>query len=173
MTRRGSLAYYLAAWICGPTFSSLALWLANSAMGSPIVVPGPFGERFFSFCFVGLILGFFPALIFGFLLRILGRFAHLRLTWIWAVAGAALATALVNALGWVGMNAAQSGGGLQLAEMFTYGPALLRSAGWWMPAVPGAVTGIALARIEFAFGGEASAVENPSSEERLKETSRR
>jgi len=152
VTRRGSLAYYLAAWICGGTFASVALWIVNSEVGSPIFVPGLWGARLFSFCFAGLILALLPALLTGFLLRILARALRLRKAWQWAVAGGLVALGTMVVLSRLDQNPWPTAEIARTRELFTYGPALLLAAGWWMPIAPGALMGIALCRIEAAFG---------------------
>lgn len=154
MTRRGSLAYYLAAWICGGTFASVELWIANSEVGSPIFVPGIWGAQLFSFCFAGLILALLPAVLTGFLLRILARAARLRKMWQWAIAGGFVALGTVAVLCRLDQNPWPPGGIARARELFTSGPASLSAAGWWMPIAPGALMGIALCRIEAAFARE-------------------
>lgn len=84
LTRRGSLAYYLAAWVCGSFFFSLVRLLAQPKQGDPARA---------------LLMGFFisaavawPAmLLFAFLLRKSGRLFALRDAARWALMGSALA----------------------------------------------------------------------------------
>jgi hypothetical protein len=161
VTRRGSLVYYLSAWICGGTFASVALWIVNSDVGSPIFVPGRWGARLFSFCFAGLILALLPALLAAFLLRILARAARLRKSWQWALGGGLVTLATTAVLCRLDANPSTSGGIARARELFTYGPALMMAAGWWTPIVPGALTGTALSRIEAAFGAEPRGDGNP------------
>ena len=69
MTRRGSLIYYLTAWICGCFFMSLAIWIRD-LWGSTVASPRSheaFGILFFYF--YGLVFGALAILIGAFLLR--------------------------------------------------------------------------------------------------------
>jgi hypothetical protein len=165
MNRRGIATYYLAAWICGSTFASAAIWLRNRGAASSVLNASPAGAGFFFFCFVGLILGFVPALLEAFLLWLAARAFHLRGWLPWAIAGMVVAVGATAALGYVGGGASPGAGGheekLHALEMLTQGPALLIAGGWWMPAVPGALTGFVLSRIESAFSAFPHTAGNP------------
>jgi hypothetical protein len=151
MSWRGSAAYYLAAWICGGTFASAAIWIRHGGAASSILAGSPAGAGFFFFCFVGLILGFLPALLEALLLWLVARTFRLRGALAWALAAAIVAVGVTVVLGRIG------GGGIGGTErrdalaLLTQGPALLVAGGWWMPVIPGALTGVVLSRIEQAF----------------------
>jgi hypothetical protein len=94
MTRRGSLAYYLAAWVCGCFFMSLTICL-----GSLWVPTTSFVRDLLFIYFLYLMNGVVPMLLFGFVLRRAAKGIGLTRTWQWLVAGAILAPALTALLG--------------------------------------------------------------------------
>jgi hypothetical protein len=151
MNRRGSVAYCLAAWICGSTFASTAIWIRNRGAASPIPNTSPAGAGFFFFCFVGLILGFVPALLESLLLWLTARAFHLRGAVAWAIVATIVAIGATAVLGRIGSDGNSATEGRDALELLTKGPALLIAGGWWMPAIPGALTGVALSRIVAAF----------------------
>jgi hypothetical protein len=162
MNRRGSVAYCLAAWICGSTFASVALWIRNRGAASSVLNASPAGAGFFFYCFVGLILGFVPALLEAFLLWLVARTFHLRGWFLWAIAGMVVAVGATAVLSSIGSGAGAGGHEerLHALELLTQGPALLIAGGWWMPAIPGALTGFVLSRIESAFSAFQQTAEN-------------
>ncbi len=153
MTRRGSFAYYLAAWICGSVFMSLCIWLRDAA-GSTL---GQLSLRTSSgillFCFYGLIFGAGASLIGGFLLRQLAHWAHWNGPVSWMLAGAALAMVDVGVLGKWGRHVSV---GPRIAprwvQLLTFGPRVVLDAGWWLSIPVGAATAYVLYRIHRAFG---------------------
>ena len=156
MTRRGSLAYYLAAWICGCSFISLAVWLKD--LFGPALdffsMRSAFGLLFF--CFYGLLLGAFASFLGAFLLRRVVGLAHWQSGWSWAAAGAVLAPVLIGALGAVSRNAEMSQRTLpRLVWLATYGPGVVLQAGWWLSIPAGAATAFVLFRIHRAFAPDA------------------
>lgn len=151
MSRRGSAAYYLAAWICGGTFASAAIWVRSHSPTSFTLAGSPAGAGFFFFCFVGLILGFLPALLEALLLRLMAQAFHMRGTLAWAVAAAIVAVGANAALGRIGGGSIGNSERWDALALLTQGPALLIAGGWWMPVIPGALTGMVLSRIETAF----------------------
>jgi hypothetical protein len=94
MTRRGSLAYYLAAWVCGCFFMSLTIWL--NSLWVPSV--RSFSDLLFAY-FLYLMNGVLPTLLFAFVLRRAAKGMGLTRTWQWLVGGAILAPALTALLG--------------------------------------------------------------------------
>ena len=99
MTRRGSLIYYLTAWICGCFFMSLAIWIRDF-WGSTVTSPRSreaFGILFFYF--YGLVFGGLAVLIAAFLLRRIMTLLKCKTPLHWAAAAAILAPVLVAALG--------------------------------------------------------------------------
>ena len=152
MTRRGSVAYYLAAWICGCFFVSLAIWLkdlAGPAIGF-VNIRNVFGLLFF--CFYGLILGAVSSLLGGFLLRRLAARAGWKHAWEWVIAGGILAPLVIAALGWASRIAALHQKTLpRLVSLATYGPSVVLNAGLWLAVPAGSLTALVLYRIHHAF----------------------
>ena len=99
MTRRGSLAYYLASWMCGCFFMALGFWTDIHWIRIPSSQGGLSDVGFLGLCFFGLILGAVPSLLFGWLLRKLVKIFHAERIWVWMTAGAGLALLLVWLLG--------------------------------------------------------------------------
>jgi len=98
MTRRGSLIYYLTAWICGCFFMSLAIWIRD-LWGSNVTSPRSreaFGVLFFYF--YGLVFGALAILIGALLLRRIMTLLKCKTPLHWAVAAAILAPLLVAGL---------------------------------------------------------------------------
>ncbi len=94
MTRRGSLVYYLAAWICGCFFTAVSLWVPLQTGGG--LLAGAFqGIRgFLLIYFFSLPFGTVPALLFGLILRLLARALGWKHLVSWLVTGAAVAPLL-------------------------------------------------------------------------------
>ena len=153
MNRRGIAAYCLAAWICGSTFASMAIWVRIRGTVSPLLGASPAGAGFFFFCFLGLILGFAPSLLGGGLLWVVARTFRLRGWLPWAIAGMLVTAGEITALGHFGGGAGSAGHdeSLRALQLVTQGPALLMAGGWWLAAIPGALTGLVLSRVQAAF----------------------
>jgi hypothetical protein len=102
MTRHGSLAYYLAAWVCGCFFMTLGAWfLSGASIGQN--APGlRSAAGLLVLYFFGLIFGLFPSLLFAFLLRRVMTGVGAPRLWAWVLAGAALAYPFLAGLGWIG-----------------------------------------------------------------------
>jgi len=153
MTRRGSLIYYLTAWICGCFFMSLAIWtkdLWNAATGPSSRSREAFGVLFFYF--YGLVFGALAVLIGAFLLRRLMVLLKCKTPLHWAIAAAILAPLLIGGLGAWG---ARAGGGERLEprllSFLLLGPTMVVQAGWWLAIPAGAATGYLLGRVQRAF----------------------
>jgi hypothetical protein len=100
MTRSGSLAYYLTAWICGCFFMSLAVWardLFGAAADNAFSSHSAFGLIFFYF--YGLVFGAIAALVGAFLLRRIMTALKCITPSHWAVVGAILAPVVIAILG--------------------------------------------------------------------------
>jgi len=153
MTRQGSLAYYLAAWVCGCVFTSTGVFLRTlwGPNFDPVSLAGVYGLLWTNF--LGLILGAFAALLFAVVLARLARFADLRKVWQWAVAGAILGPMLSFILGlpssrYIQVYKAPSPEWLQFLSS---GPAVVILAGWWLAIPAGAATAWVLFRVQRAF----------------------
>jgi hypothetical protein len=152
MTRRGSLAYYLAAWIIGCVFMSLAIWLrdAPGAAVGPLSFRTGFGVLLL--CFYGLVFGACAALLGAFLLRRVALWLKWDEPVAWVAAGAGLATLLIALLGSWGRRLTDAP---RLApkwiQFATFGPKIVLDAGWWLAIPVGAATAFVLYRIDRAF----------------------
>ena len=156
MTRRGSLIYYLTAWICGCFFMSLAIWtreLWNAATGPSSRSHEAFGVLFFYF--YGLVFGALAVLIGAFLLRRIMTLLKCKTPSHWAVAGAILAPALIGGLGAWGVHAGtEQRIEPRLLSFLLLGPTMVVQAGWWLAIPAGAATGFLLCRVQRAFGSQ-------------------
>jgi hypothetical protein len=157
MTKRGSIAYYLAAVVCGCFFLVVAL----AGLGErSLRVSSPGFRDVFLLYFLSIAYGSVSLLLFAFLLRLLAR----RIRWIssveWMVGGAILACALTWSMHltwshWLGQRDLPGstalwmivfGGPVGLVGL-SKGPVSATLA----MAVMGAGTAFVLARISFAF----------------------
>jgi hypothetical protein len=152
MTRRGSLIYYLTAWICGCFFMSLAIWIRDlwGASVASARSREAFGVLFFYF--YGLVFGALAVLIGALLLRRIMMLLKCKTPWHWAIVAAILAPLLVGGLGEWGLRA----GGEQTIEprllsFLLLGPMMALQAGWWLAIPAGAATGYLLCRVHRAF----------------------
>jgi hypothetical protein len=163
MTRRGSLIYYLSAWILGCFLISIALWFKD-LWGATRMSSGlreAFGILFFYF--YGLVLGALPALIFAFLLRKVAAILKCKTPWHWAMFGAFLAPLVVTVLGYFGPRfGTVAGNGWRVVDWFASGPHIVIVAGRWLSIPVGAVTAFLLCRIERAFAPQLQAEANAS-----------
>ena len=156
MTRRGSLAYYLAAWVCGSSFMSFALWLeiAFSRSGS---LHDLFSEvGLFAIFFFGLIFGVVPSLLFGWLLRRFSNVFHVEQLWIWIAAGAALSYGLMWLLAGLAHLARDPRylpySALPIWPFLLTGPAAVAEGNMWVVLPVGAATSSVLFFVDLAFG---------------------
>jgi hypothetical protein len=155
MTRHGSLAYYLAAWICGCFFMALGFWVdvhwlrRASSQGEFLDV------GFLALCFFGLILGAVPSLLFGWLLRRLMRVFSIEEFWFWILAGAGLALLLIWLLGSLGHFARDPRflpySALPIWPFLLVGPVSVLEAGIWAALPMGAATAGVLFSVHRAF----------------------
>jgi hypothetical protein len=160
MTRRGTLAYYLAAWVIGCFVVSLMAWIfAPPQEGAPL--PGP--ARLLILYFLSLAYGAVDILVFAFLLRRVMRLWKTHNIWLWSVAGAVLGAALVRLLLWsgdalTGMSPLSAHGPVSflLLALWT-APNALRQAGIWQAPTGGALVAAVLCLVDRAF--------NPPAEE--------
>ena len=158
MTRRGSLAYYLAAWIGGCVFMSVCLWMwvfIEGGRQNERLAPIAFGLLLS--CFYGLIIGAAASLLFAFLLRRLMAALRWRAVLQWAIAGAVLNTIVIVALGncdrWANAHSVPT---LSRIGILTAGPGVVMDTGWWIAIPAGAATAYVLYRIDRAFAPQAS-----------------
>jgi hypothetical protein len=101
MTRRGSLVYYLASWICGGFFLTIAMFLQQRARPEEMGIgPTGAGAEILTTYFLVLIFGAFLSLLFAFLLRRIMVWLHADRLWQWAAAGVVLALPMTWAVRW-------------------------------------------------------------------------
>jgi hypothetical protein len=154
MTRRGSIAYYLAAWVCGCVAMSVVLWLNGRFGGGGWASAG--GEDFLLVTFDALIFGAAPALIGGFALRQLAQGLGLEYAWHWILAGGGLAPGLFAGLNWLSRAVPGSPWGMTGARDFLFlGAETVMRSGWWTAIPAGAFTALILFRVNLAFSQRA------------------
>ena len=151
MTRHGTLAYYLAAWVIGCFIVSLMAGFIDVVAGHAVRASVLLELYFFA-----LVFGAADILLFAFLLRRLMRWWGTHALWIWLLAGASLGFALVVLLGeansvWPRWNSLMDGAlGFFLMAIFG-APDVLRHASLWQaPIEGGAIAGI-LCLLDRAF----------------------
>lgn len=160
MTRRGSLAYYLAGWICGCFFMTVCVWLTEiwRSTESPLWLHGASGLLFAYF--YGLILGVVPTVANGFILRRAMKFVGWKGAAEWIVAGAIALLVVVVVLAAVSRALATRGHQESVGMLLLFrGAELLLAAGWWLAIPAGAATGLVLHRIDKAFSVAANSQE--------------
>ena len=88
MTRRGSLVYYLASWICGGLFLTVAMYLQERASPEGIGIgPSGAGAAIITTYFLVLVFCAFLSVVFAFLLRLSMDWLRAESLWQWALAG--------------------------------------------------------------------------------------
>ncbi len=101
MTRRGSLVYYLASWICGGLFLTIAMYLQESAAPTTMGIgPSAAGAAIITNYFLVLVFCAFLSVVFAFLLRRLMIFFHAESLWQWVLTGTILALPIAEAVRW-------------------------------------------------------------------------
>ncbi len=158
MTRSGSLAFYLTAWICGSFFMSLAVWtkdLFGASANNAFSTHSAFGLIFFYF--YGLVFGAVAALAGAFLLRRVMAALKCITPSHWAIAGAILAPVVVAILGLWGQRVGiEERSGMRILRFITLGPGMVMETGWWIAIPAGAATAYLLCRVQRAFAPQQS-----------------
>jgi hypothetical protein len=151
MTRSGSIAYYLAAVVCGSFFFTLAHFLIGTEKGSD-----PDWARAFLFAFfLGTIFMCIPQILAAFVLRRLAGPLRWTKSWHWAIGGAGVFLLVLIVLGIAGAAFDRVAGGSRIASLgpFVFGQATMRS-GIWQTLSAGALTALVLYSVQRAFGGQ-------------------
>jgi hypothetical protein len=99
MTRRGTLAYYLAAWVIGCLFLTLASTIQDHIAPNGISRGGAVAV-FLSDYFLILMFGAPLSVVFGFLLRRGMAWFRLEKLWEWVLAGAILVFPMAWGVRW-------------------------------------------------------------------------
>ncbi len=143
MTRRGSLAYYLAAVVVGCFAMTACLWFYHVLVELPH--PG-----LLNLYFLSLLTGSFTALVFAFLLRLVMAVVNGRTGRQWLFSGAVLALLLVWGMGSLAIAFAPVRKG-PLWMALLGGPVFVGLATPWLALPAGASTAYVLYRIHRAF----------------------
>jgi hypothetical protein len=149
MTRRGTLAYYLAAWVIGCFVVSFLLWLGEALKGEIHTASILLTTYFFS-----LVFGAVAMLLFAFLLRASMGLLATHALWVWLISGAVLAFLEIFALIHTqsALLSIRSG---EFGEIFF--AAVLNAAdslsgrNLWQAPVDGALTAAVLCLVDRAF----------------------
>lgn len=152
MTRQGSLAYYLAAWVCGCFFMSFTIWFGNELRPT---VPRSIPLLFYIY-FISLIFGAVMSLLFGFAIRYAASRMAWNRVWHWLAGGAVIAPVLTGLVGAISASQLLKGSSWR-AWIFVplMGPYLIAGGGGsWMlllTSPAGAATAWVLFRVQRAF----------------------
>ncbi len=110
MTRRGSLVYYLASWICGGLFLTIAMYLQERASPEGLGMgPTGAGAAILSTYFLVLVFCAFLSAVFAFLLRVLMDWFRADQLWEWVLAGVVLAVPMTWGVRWASRAADAAG----------------------------------------------------------------
>jgi hypothetical protein len=145
MTRRGTLAYYLAAWVIGSFVVALLFMAASGTLAASALL--------LNYFFV-LIAGAAGLLFFALFLRLATRLLKTYSLWIWMPLGAGLFSALVFAGALISERqpiAWQSGLPGTLSSMIFRGAEAVRQSGFWQAPLDGAATAAVLCLVDRAF----------------------
>jgi hypothetical protein len=157
MTRRGTLAYYLAAWVIGGFVVAFLQWVGDAMAGEIHPASILLTTYFFS-----LIFGAVAILLFALLLRRTLRLVKSHALWMWLIAGAVVGLLEILALGHA-QNALLSFRSGEFGEFFF--AAVLNAAdtlsghNLWQAPIDGAITGVVLCLVDRAFARSNEAAE--------------
>jgi len=149
MTRHGTLAYYLAAWVIGCPVVALLFWLIESAQTGSAS-----SSALLEICFFALMSGALDSLLFAFLLRRVMHGLGTRNAALWGLAGSALSFVLVFALAWIFgklPGSLQQGPAYFLSSFVFVGPDAMWRSGWWQVPIEGAGIAAVLCLVDRAF----------------------
>ena len=125
MTSRGSLVYYLASWICGGLFLTVAMFLREQASPEGMGI-GPIGAgaAIITTYFLVLVFCAFLSVVFAFFLRLSMDWLHAESLWQWALAGIILSVPMTWGVRWASSAtdaAGLQGAGRQIAVLLFLG----------------------------------------------------
>ena len=125
MTRRGSLVYYLASWICGGFFLTVAMFLQERASPQGMGIgPSGAGAAILATYFLVLIFCAFLSVVFAFFLRVSMGWLHAEKIWEWALAGIVLSLPMTLGVRWASRltdSVGLQGAGRQIAVFLFLG----------------------------------------------------
>jgi hypothetical protein len=157
MTRRGTLAYYLAAWVIGCFVVAFLQWVGEAIAGEIHSASILLTTYFFS-----LIFGAVAILLFAFLLRRWLTLLNTHALWIWFVSGAVLAFLEIfvlihaqNAL--LSIRSGEFGEVLFAAVLNAAD--ILSGPNLWQVPIDGAITALVLCLVDRAFTSAPEAAE--------------
>ncbi len=154
MTRKGSIAYYLAAVVCGSFFFTLAQFVIGRANHGGF---GDLARNFLFAFFLESIFGCVPQLLAAFVLRRLATPLRWTEAWHWAVGGAGVFLLVLFALSLLGAGFNRIAGDTRIAPLGQY---LFSQAadslhgGIWQALAAGALTALVLFAVNRAFTRE-------------------
>jgi hypothetical protein len=110
MTRRGSLVYYLASWICGGLFLTVAMYLQERASPEGMGIgPSGAGAAIITTYFLVLVFCAFLSVVFAFFLRLSMRWLRADSLWQWVLAGVILSLPMTWGVRWASRVADAAG----------------------------------------------------------------
>jgi hypothetical protein len=152
MTRRGSLVYYLAGWVCGSFFLAVAVWLHAFALHTQQKFSSNAAGGLLTVYFFTLAFGWFQSIFAAFFLRRIAIFAKFNQAWQWALTGAALWPLLIFILNKIGnsanWNPDNAEGGW---TMFVSGAMIVSREAIWIAAPAGALAALVLFSVNRSF----------------------
>jgi hypothetical protein len=149
MTRHGTIAYYLAAWVIGCPVVALVFWLIESVQAGSAS-----SSALLEICFFALMSGALDSLLFAFLLRRMMHALGTRNAAVWGLTGAALSFVLVFVLAWIFgrlPGSLQQGPAYFLSSFVFEGPEAIWRSGWWQAPIEGATVAAVLCLVDRAF----------------------
>jgi len=157
MTRRGTLAYYLAAWVIGGLVVSFSQWVGEAFAGEIHTASFLLTTYFFSLAF-----GAVAILPFAFLLRRSMRLLSTHVPWAWFLSGGVLAwlqtLVLIQAQSFFLTILSGKSGETLFAALLMEADSLF-GRNIWKVLVDGAVTALVLCLVDRAFASPRQAAE--------------
>jgi hypothetical protein len=159
MTRRGSLVYYLASWICGGLFLTIAMYLQERASPAAMGIgPTGAGVEIITTYFLVLVFCAFLSVVFAFLLRLCMDWLRAERLWQWALGGIVLSLPMTWGVRWASRAtdaAGLQGAGRQVAVLLFLGVRGIAENHPLLGLPVAALTAAVLFLIHRAFGQKA------------------